>query len=73
MPFQRGGSRFQAEPPVKEGAIYEIEIEGLGKKGGGVGRHEGFVILVPGAKPGDVVKVKITAVRGKVAFGEVQE
>ncbi len=31
----------------------EVEITGLGQSGEGVGRHEGLVLFVPGAVPGD--------------------
>ena len=31
----------------------EVEITGLGQAGEGVGRHEGLVLFVPGAVPGD--------------------
>ena len=63
--------RFQGDKPVNEGDIYDLEIEGIGTKGDGIGKIKGFVVIVPGVKVGEKVKVKITAVRGKVAFGEV--
>ncbi len=63
--------RFEAEKPVEEGGIYEIEIEATGTKGDGIGKVKGFVVIVPNTKPGQKVKVKIDAVRGKVAFGTV--
>jgi len=56
--------------PENEGDVYNIEIEGIGTKGDGIGRVKGFVVIVPGVAKGDKVDVKITAVRGKVAFGE---
>lgn len=65
-----GNPRF-GEKPVKEGEIYDVAIEGIGSKGDGIGKIQGFVIIVPSVKKGDNVKVKITAVRGKVAFGQV--
>ncbi len=57
--------------PVEEGNEYDVEIEGIGTKGDGIGRIKGFVVIVPNTKVGDKVKVKISAVRGKVAFGDV--
>ena len=63
--------RFQGPKPVNEGEEYDIEIEGIGTKGDGIGRINGFVVITPDAKVGDKVKVKITAVRGKVAFAEI--
>jgi predicted RNA-binding protein with TRAM domain len=63
--------RFEGEKPVKEGQEYDITIEGIGSKGDGIGKVKGFVVIVPNTKEGDTVKVKVTAVRGKIAFGEV--
>lgn len=57
--------------PVEEGKTYSIKIEGLGKEGDGIGRVNGFVVIVPGTKEGQTVKVRITKVARKVAFGEV--
>jgi len=66
---KRKGS-FGGPKPVEEGQEYDIKIEGIGSKGDGIGRVQGFVVIVPGVKEGDTVKVKVNAVRGKVAFGE---
>jgi len=68
MDGKRG--RFGAIP-VKEGDIYDVEIEGIGEKGDGIARVNNYVIIVPNVQKGDKVKVKINAVRGKVSFGEV--
>jgi len=61
--------RFEGEKPVNEGETYDIAIDATGAKGDGIGKVKGFVVIVPNAKPGQTVKVKIDAVRGKVAFG----
>lgn len=66
-------ARFRGDIPVKEGETYDIEIEGTGEKGDGIGKIKGYVVIVPGAKKGDNLKVKITAVRGRVSFGEIAE
>jgi len=66
---QYNRNRFEGEKPVKEGEIYDIAIEATGAKGDGIGKVKGFVVIIPGAKPGKTIKVKIDAVRGKVAFG----
>lgn len=63
-------NKYFGPKPVDEGSVYTVEIEGIGAKGDGVGRVKGFVVIVPGVSKGDKVDVKITAVRGKVAFGE---
>lgn len=57
--------------PVKEGDIYDVVIEGIGEKGDGIAKIQGFVIVVPNTKQGQHCKVRVTAVRGKVSFGEV--
>ena len=63
--------RFEGEKPVNEGETYDIAIDATGAKGDGIGKVKGFVVIVPDAKPGQTVKVKIDAVRGKVAFGTI--
>ena len=74
MPFKKfkdnRGPSF-GEKPVKEGETYDVTIEGIGAKGDGIAKIQGFVIVIPGVQNGDNVKVKVNAVRGKVAFGEV--
>ncbi|MBI4210442.1 MAG: TRAM domain-containing protein [Candidatus Diapherotrites archaeon] len=67
---RRPGNRF-GDIPVKEGESYDVEIEGIGEKGDGIAKIEGYVIIVPNVQKGDKVKVKVNAVRGKVSFGEV--
>jgi len=65
-----GSSRPQ-NVPVEEGKTYQIRIEGLGKEGDGVGRVNGFVVIVPSAREGQTYSVRITKVARKVAFGEI--
>ncbi|MDA8346223.1 MAG: 23S rRNA (uracil(1939)-C(5))-methyltransferase RlmD [Thermaerobacter sp.] len=45
----------------------EIEITGIGRSGEGVGRHEGLVLFVPGAVPGDLCLVTYTQDRKQMA------
>jgi predicted RNA-binding protein with TRAM domain len=59
--------------PVKEGEEQEVTIEGIGEKGDGIAKVQGYVIIVPNTQKGERVKVKIKAVRGKVSFAEVIE
>lgn len=71
-----GGERRGMNPnyflpkPVKVGDVMEVTIEGTASRGDGIAKHEGFVIFVKGAKPGDKVTVKITEVRTRFAIGE---
>jgi predicted RNA-binding protein with TRAM domain len=61
------------QPPVSQGAIREVTIESLGDQGDGIAKTDrGYVLIVPGARPGDEVTVEITEVRENVAFAEVR-
>ncbi|HLC22426.1 MAG TPA: TRAM domain-containing protein, partial [Candidatus Nanoarchaeia archaeon] len=57
--------------PVQQGDEVEVTIESTGAKGDGVAKVNNFVIIVPGAKEGEKVKVRITRVLRKMAFGEI--
>ena len=56
--------------PVVVGETYDVSIDDIAKKGDGIARVEGFVIFVPGTKVGDKVKIKVTKIMRKFAFGE---
>ena len=59
-------------PPVNEGDIREVEIEGLGDQGDGVGKiGGGYVVIVPETEPGDTVTAEMETVRENFAIGEV--
>ncbi|MGD0817187.1 MAG: TRAM domain-containing protein [Methanomassiliicoccales archaeon] len=62
---------FKEKKPVEEGQIYTVAISDIGSQGDGVGKIEGFVIIVPETKIGDTVQVRINRVSKKVAFGSV--
>jgi predicted RNA-binding protein with TRAM domain len=54
------------------GEEYEIDITEKSYRGdAGIARIEGFIIIVPGSKPGDHVKVRISRVGRSYALGEV--
>jgi predicted RNA-binding protein with TRAM domain len=55
--------------PVREGEVYEVMITDIGERGDGIGKVDGLVIIVPDANPGETVRVRITRVEKKVAFG----
>ncbi len=57
--------------PVEEGKVYEAKIEDIGREGDGLARIQNFVVFVPGTKIGDQVKIRITKVHRRMAFGEV--
>lgn len=59
-------------PPVNVGDLVEVKIISTGQKGDGVAKFEGFIIMIPGAKLDEDVKVEITRVLPRMAFGEIQ-
>jgi len=61
------------EKPVIPGVIYELTITGLSHQGEGVGRVNNFAIFVPGAIPGEKVKVKISGIRKNFAQGKLEK
>lgn len=56
--------------PVKIGDELDVKIEGIGAKGDGIARKEGFVLFVPNTKKGDEVRVRVTKVSRRVGFAE---
>ncbi len=59
------------EAPIKVGDEVDVKIEGIGEKGDGIAKKDGFVIFVPNVKEGDEVKIKVTRVLRRVGFAEV--
>lgn len=61
-------------PPVDEGEVRTVTIESVGDQGDGIAKVErGYVVIVPGAEPGDEPTVEIDQVKENVAFAEVIE
>jgi predicted RNA-binding protein with TRAM domain len=62
----------ESGPPVDEGDIRQVEIEGLGDQGDGVGKIEGgYVVIVPETEPGDTVTAEMETVQENFAIAEV--
>jgi len=57
--------------PVKEGDELDVKIEAIGDKGDGIAKKDGFVLVVPGTKANQTVRIRITKVLRKVGFAEV--
>ncbi len=53
---------------MKRGEILELDIDAMAFGGRGIGRVDGFVIFVPGAVPGDRVRIRIK--KKKKSFAE---
>lgn len=49
--------------PVRKGEELELRVDSLAYGGSGVARHDGFVVFVRGALPGDVVRASVTKVK----------
>ncbi|WP_148416402.1 TRAM domain-containing protein [Haloferax sp. KTX1] len=67
----KGGSE-PPTPPVNEGEVRDVAIETVGDQGDGIAKVErGYVVIVPGAQPGDEPTVEIEQVQENVAFASV--
>jgi len=59
-------------PPVEKGEVRSVKIEAFGDQGDGIAKVErGYVLIVPGAEPGDELTVQIDEVRENVGFAEM--
>jgi predicted RNA-binding protein with TRAM domain len=71
MRYDKGYVDFtRPPPPVKEGDVLSVKIEGMGSSGDGLARVKGFVVFIPDTKVDEEVKVRITKVSRKVGFAE---
>ena len=59
-----------ATPRPRRGDELELRIDSLAHGGAGVARHEGYVLFVPGAIPGDRVRAQVG--KPKRAYGEAR-
>jgi len=53
--------------PLRKGEIVSLKIEDLAFGGPGVARHDGYVVMVRGALPGDTVRAEVEKVRKSYA------
>lgn len=64
--------RHQSEPPIEDGEIRDVTIGTLGEQGDIIAKAErGYVVVTPGAQPGDAPTVGIWQARPNVAFANV--
>ncbi len=61
------------QAPCSPGEIHDLSIADLNHQGDGVGRISDFAVFVPGALPGETVKVKITRKRKNFAEASLLE
>ncbi len=59
--------------PLSPGESVEIEVADLAYGGAGVGRHQGFVVLVPRSAPGDRLRARILATHPGYAVGRIDQ
>jgi len=65
-------SHGSSGPPVDEGEVRDVTIETVGDQGDGIAKVErGYVVIVPGAQPGDEPTVEIEQVQENVAFASI--
>jgi len=62
---------YMPQQPVSVGDELEVTIEGLGEKGDGIAKKDGFIIFVPNVSEGQSYKIKINKVLRKVSFADV--
>jgi translation initiation factor 2 subunit 2 len=55
---------------LQEGAVLDVEIQSVSKRGDGVVKMGRYIMYVANAKPGQTVKVKITRISGSIVFTE---
>lgn len=55
------------------GSTVELVIDGMAAGGSGVARHEGRVVFVPRAAPGDRLRCRLVRVRKRYAQAEIEE
>ena len=58
--------------PLSEDAIVELTLEALVSDGRALGRVDGMVLLVADGLPGQTVRVRVTAVRRRLAEGVIE-
>lgn len=56
--------------PVRAGDRIDLEIVDVGAEGDGVARVDGFTVFVPGARPGETVRARVTEVKDRFGFAD---
>ena len=68
-----GKNSIKPLPPCSPGEVCDFKIIDLNHRGEGVGRISGFTVFVPGALPGETVRVKIIRNKKKYAEASLNE
>jgi len=64
-------NRVEDRNQLRPGNIIELSINDVGKKGDGMGKYMGYLVIVPGTTRGNRTNVKITNISARTAFGTV--
>jgi translation initiation factor 2 subunit 2 len=64
----RKSAKAEEKEGIREGGVYEVMVEDVGRKGDGVAKLDKYIIYVPGASKGTRLRVKIQKISGNVAF-----
>jgi 23S rRNA (uracil1939-C5)-methyltransferase len=68
-----GAAGADAEAPPRAGDVLEVAIERVVPGGAGMAHARGLTVFVPLAAPGDVLRVRVERVKGRVAFAALKE
>jgi 23S rRNA (uracil1939-C5)-methyltransferase len=60
-------------PPLKKNAVLVLETENVNAKGFGIGRVDGFVLLVDGALPGEKIEARVLKVKTRYGYAKLQK
>lgn len=59
--------------PVAKNDIIEMTIRDLGSQGEGIGQYKEYTLFVPGAVPGETVRVRVVKTKSHYGFGRLEE
>ncbi|WP_429310359.1 23S rRNA (uracil(1939)-C(5))-methyltransferase RlmD [Paenibacillus mucilaginosus] len=72
-PGRPAGAEDLSGLPVAKNEDYTADIVGIGHEGEGVGRVNGYTLFVPGALPGEKVRVKVVKVKKQYGYAKLLE
>ncbi len=59
--------------PVVKNECYDLRIESLNNEGEGVGKVDGYTLFIPGAIPGDHLKVKVLKLKKSFGYAKIEK
>lgn len=72
QPRASGANSRAPTPPVSEGDIVDVTVEAVGDEGDGIAKVDrGYVLIVPGGRPGDELSVRVERVHENVGFANI--